>query len=68
MHQLSGYSAHADQNNLADWVGAMETKPKEIRLVHGEAGAKTALSKQHFQKGLEFKAWGYKKYGYKHST
>ena len=44
VHQLTGYSAHADQNNLVDWVNAMERRPNEIRLVHGDANARTALA------------------------
>ncbi|WP_321417393.1 MBL fold metallo-hydrolase [uncultured Desulfobacter sp.] len=45
VHRLSGYSAHADQAELVDWVRSMGEAPKEIRLVHGEAGARKALAK-----------------------
>jgi metallo-beta-lactamase family protein len=45
VHTLSGYSAHADQADLVDWVMSMGEAPKEIRLVHGEAGARKALAK-----------------------
>ncbi|MEB0120476.1 MBL fold metallo-hydrolase [Pseudomonas sp. CCI1.2] len=41
---LGGYSAHADQQGLVDFVTGMEHWPSEIRLVHGEASAKKALS------------------------
>jgi len=44
VHMLRGYSAHADQKGLLDWVRAMQEMPREIRLVHGEAGARRALS------------------------
>ncbi|MDD2335482.1 MAG: MBL fold metallo-hydrolase [Geobacteraceae bacterium] len=44
IHTISGYSAHADQKNLVDFVRRMRKKPKEIRLVHGEESAKKALS------------------------
>lgn len=43
VHTLSGYSAHADQRNLIDFVKGIERPPKEIRLVHGEQVAKEAL-------------------------
>jgi len=43
IHTLPGYSAHADQKNLIDFVMRIRHKPTEIRLVHGEAQAKTAL-------------------------
>jgi len=44
VHTISGYSAHADQKNLVDFVRRMRCKPKEIRLVHGEESAKEALA------------------------
>jgi metallo-beta-lactamase family protein len=43
IHTISGYSAHADQRNLVNFVGRMRHRPKEIRLVHGDSGAKEAL-------------------------
>ncbi|MEM8733104.1 MAG: MBL fold metallo-hydrolase [Planctomycetota bacterium] len=45
-HQLSGYSAHADQSDLIRFVEGMQERPKAIRLVHGEAHAKQALRRQ----------------------
>ncbi|RQW87464.1 MAG: MBL fold metallo-hydrolase [Geobacter sp.] len=44
IHTISGYSAHADQRNLVDFVRRMRCKPKEIRLVHGEDTARKALA------------------------
>ena len=44
IHTISGYSAHADQKNLVDFVRRIRCKPKEIRLVHGEESARKALS------------------------
>lgn len=40
---IGGYSAHADQRGLMEFVGGIECGPGEIRLVHGEEGAKQAL-------------------------
>ncbi len=45
IHHLTGYSAHADQQDIVGWVDAMERPPGEIRLVHGEAGAKKSLAR-----------------------
>ena len=45
VHALSGYSAHADQKGLLEWVASMPEKPGKIKLVHGEAGAQKALYK-----------------------
>jgi len=44
VHSIDGYSAHADQAGLVGFVTAMEQWPTEIRLVHGEAGAKAGLA------------------------
>ena len=46
VHQLTGYSAHADQKGLIEWVGSMPEKPGRIKLVHGETGAQRALYKE----------------------
>lgn len=48
VHSIGGYSAHADQAGLVGFVKAMEQWPGEIRLVHGEAGAKASLSRALF--------------------
>ena len=43
VHELSGYSAHADQQGLLDWVNSMPDKPEHIKLVHGNEQAREAL-------------------------
>lgn len=45
-YTLHGYSAHADQSDLLRFVQGIPNKPKEIRLVHGEANAKAALAEK----------------------
>jgi metallo-beta-lactamase family protein len=45
-HTITGYSAHADQNDLIEFVKGISVKPKEIRLVHGENEAKTVLAEK----------------------
>lgn len=44
IHTLDGFSAHADQKNLLDFIGRMRTKPRQVRLVHGDDGAKRTLA------------------------
>lgn len=44
VHTISGYSAHADQQNLVNFVRRMRSWPGEIRLVHGDEEAKKALA------------------------
>jgi metallo-beta-lactamase family protein len=46
VHTIGGYSAHADQQDLIDFVTGIPTPPREIRLVHGDAGAKAALAER----------------------
>ncbi len=41
---IGGYSAHADQKGLVEFVTGMQQWPTEIRVVHGEQKAKQALS------------------------
>ncbi len=45
VHKLGGYSAHADQKELVEWVEGMGEKPGEIRLVHGEREAQEGLKR-----------------------
>ena len=46
IHSLSGYSAHADQQELLAFVQGMASPPGAIRLVHGEPEAQHALARQ----------------------
>jgi metallo-beta-lactamase family protein len=43
VHTLGGYSAHADQSDLIDFVARMRVEPRQVILVHGDHGAKQAL-------------------------
>jgi metallo-beta-lactamase family protein len=51
IHTISGYSAHADQHNLINFVKRMHHKPTHIRIVHGDDEAKQALASE-YQKML----------------
>lgn len=44
VHTLAGYSAHADQQDLLHFIGRMRSAPRQVRLVHGDDGAKQALA------------------------
>ncbi len=48
-HTINGYSAHADQQGLINFVKRMRHKPKHILLVHGDEQAKSALAKKYQQ-------------------
>lgn len=43
IHRLSGFSAHADQKGLMNFATGIPNSPEEIRLVHGDPGAKRIL-------------------------
>lgn len=40
IYNLEGFSGHADQKGLLDWLGGFQVKPKQIFLVHGEEESK----------------------------
>ncbi len=46
IHSLSGYSAHADRDDLTRFITRMRHLPAEVRLVHGEREAREALAAQ----------------------
>ncbi|NLG87091.1 MAG: MBL fold metallo-hydrolase [Firmicutes bacterium] len=44
IHNLSAYSAHADQTALVNWVQSFRAIPKQVFLVHGEPDASLTLA------------------------
>jgi len=53
IHIMSGYSAHADHDDLLKFVEGIPEKPKQIHLVHGEQEAKQAFAELLREKGYE---------------
>jgi metallo-beta-lactamase family protein len=49
IHNLEGFSGHADKNGLMDWVSGFRQEPAMIFLVHGEQEAKRALAERIWQ-------------------
>lgn len=47
VHTISGYSAHADQNGLINFVKRMRHQPKHIKIVHGDESAKQSLAEKY---------------------
>ncbi|WP_423186042.1 MBL fold metallo-hydrolase RNA specificity domain-containing protein [Alishewanella sp. d11] len=43
---LGGYSAHADQAGLLQFIKGMRKKPQQVRIVHGEVSAKQVLQQK----------------------
>lgn len=44
IYNLQGFSGHADQNILLDWINKFRIKPKKVFIVHGEEEQSKALS------------------------
>ena len=44
IHTISGYSAHADQQGLVDFVRNMTNRPGRVRLIHGDPEASEVLA------------------------
>jgi metallo-beta-lactamase family protein len=42
--QLSGFSAHADRNELLRWLSSIKNTPRQIFVVHGEPEASRSFS------------------------
>lgn len=53
VHTMSGYSAHADKEDLLRFVQGIEPKPKRIDLIHGEPESQTAFATKLTQLGFE---------------
>ncbi len=43
---IGGFSAHADQRALLDWLDGFKSPPRQVFVTHGEAKASSALSKR----------------------
>lgn len=46
IHNIEGFSAHADQQELVDWVNRLPAPPKRVYLVHGERSAQDVLAQR----------------------
>lgn len=44
IHNLEGFSGHADRDGLLEWLSAFKTSPKKIFLVHGEEDSKKGFA------------------------
>lgn len=53
--QLASASAHADANQLIDWLGRMHPAPQQVFVVHGDMGASDAL-RERIEHGLRWPA------------
>ena len=45
IERISGFSAHADQNELYRWISSLTQPPRRVFITHGEESAATAFQK-----------------------
>ncbi len=46
VYSIEGFSGHADQRGLLDWLGHFDKKPEAIFLVHGEADSREGFAQK----------------------
>lgn len=46
IHNVEGFSGHADKIALLNWIESFEEKPGKIFIVHGEKGSKEAFAEE----------------------
>lgn len=46
VHTIFGYSAHADQTNLVNFIKRIRYRPQKVIIVHGDEEAKQALAEK----------------------
>lgn len=46
IHNLEGFSGHADKNGLLAWAGGFQKQPKQVFLVHGEQQSKLDFAEE----------------------
>jgi metallo-beta-lactamase family protein len=44
IEQIEGFSAHADRDDLMDWLGALDSSPRGVFVVHGEQASTGAFA------------------------
>lgn len=61
IHSIGGFSAHADQAGLMDWLGTFKKMPRGIFITHGENGAQkemAAMIRHNFGLEPSIPVWG----------
>ncbi|MDD1738736.1 MAG: MBL fold metallo-hydrolase [Methanothrix sp.] len=53
MEAIDGYSAHADEGELLDFIAAIPNKPQHVFVVHGEPDATAAMAAGLARLGIE---------------
>lgn len=52
IHTINGFSSHADQNELMEWITAVKVKPQKVCLVHGDEDVMKVYKSKLEEKGF----------------
>ncbi|HYH03664.1 MAG TPA: MBL fold metallo-hydrolase RNA specificity domain-containing protein, partial [Bacillota bacterium] len=61
IHSIDGFSAHADQTGLLEWLAGFRRQPRGIFVVHGEKKSQSefaALIQDKFNVPVQIPSWG----------
>ena len=53
IYTINGFSSHADQNELMEWISALKFKPQKACLVHGDEDVMNVYKGKLEEKGLD---------------
>ncbi|MDA8273074.1 MAG: MBL fold metallo-hydrolase [Deltaproteobacteria bacterium] len=52
IYTINGFSSHADQNELMEWITAVKTKPQKVCLIHGDENVMKVYKSKLEEKGF----------------
>ena len=53
IHGMSGYSAHADKEDLTRFIAGISVPPKEVHLIHGEPNTQSEFAQELLKQGFK---------------
>lgn len=59
IHTINGFSSHADQNELIEWITAVKTRPQKVCLVHGDENVMNVYKGKLEERGFNVYIPGY---------
>ncbi|MCL4322152.1 MAG: MBL fold metallo-hydrolase [Deltaproteobacteria bacterium] len=52
IYTINGFSSHADQNELMEWITAVKVKPQKVCLIHGDEDVMKVYKSKLVEKGF----------------
>lgn len=53
IHGMSGYSAHADKEDLNRFIAGISVPPREVHLIHGEPNTQSEFAQELLKQGFK---------------